>query len=1230
MSPDHSSEEYNLRNAIISFSSTHYGGSTLSARHKDQLAVKDVKWSHGNFDQVIATAVANGRIVAYDLHRTGLEFCRFQGHSRQVHRLAFNPHFPAWLLSGSQDSSIRMWDLRMASSERGVSTCGSKELYNGNSDAIRDIRWSPSDGVMFATATDSGAVQLWDYRKTNAPLMRITAHDRSCFSVDWHPDGKHVITGGADRQVKVWDFSPSAERRQKPTFQFRTPQAVLNTRWRPPSWIRDSSQGSSDWQSLQVVTSYDKEDPRIHLWDLQRPHIPFREFDRYDTQAADLLWHSKDLLWTVGDSGAFTQTDVRYAPQVVNRRPTGSVAWSPNGEVLAFMQKRPRRSPLGLTTSEFVGYEANESNANERGMGHSPADDILDEPSFTSAIRHRHTKSVGARPSKSLGSTPPGAPDFIPVAPLEQALSKSKAPGPRQLGVMCNIPGATMDSTLFRYLTYQYCTLMGSSDERPVPSNLLRSLLESFDSNAESAEAACLFQLAQTWRIVKFAVLQELQIKAREQLRSTDKTVSSVKKKMSKEGLLGEKSRPLDESRHDKMKNRLFKGVMETEGHRNVLSDGESASNLATPLARPLPDSPVGSDSSVTSNDDLADIQPLPPSVLSSNRGTLDSSGWSDMDARDSVQYQHRQSTSSDHVSSTSSLSGQVQGSAPSDFAEQRSAPRAITGRVDWRGSKGDEYEQKIEDKRAAIRDYKQFPKKVLSLESPIESKPANFHHHESSDSFPMFSASTESSHPSKSIRASFSPTSKMYDIAEIGEHRKKAINGEAVERNQIRSRNGSLLEAEPVLVQDKGAVQANMSFEESLPEIDHVHLERPSSPPMLLKESSPLRLPNQEEDLHVDNDSTVAHTTIPEATENLCGMTLPIQSDMTENKPWSVEFLMREAIRHYHSNSTHVDIQTAAHLLQKLHILFQDCDNILPYEECEMIFKKYNEQLLRQSMYLEAAELRLLCVPSYPSVYDYAQMDTFINVFCFKCKRPYENPKQDNRRCHRCDTPQDPCAICMSIDPPPEWVAEHSEPRARIGDSEVDPETTTQLLSSGSSIQTEPIPPSEMQQLEEPYLDSFTAPRPKGSSLWTWCQGCGHGGHMACIVTWLNDVSMSEGGCATPGCMHDCGPGPRREENRAAMFEESKRRDPLGRRAGAGFARRDRWDMTESNAAEKARGMLGVGPSIQADGTTSSGTISPKKVRLVTPSEQGKRRPGTTRVSLGGAVEQGGRGRLT
>ncbi|XHG06714.1 hypothetical protein AWENTII_009901 [Aspergillus wentii] len=1129
-----------------------------------------------------------------------------------------------------------MWDLRMAASERGVSTCGSKELYNGNSDAVRDIRWSPSDGVMFATATDSGAVQLWDYRKTAAPLLRIAAHDRPCFSVDWHPDGKHIVSGGTDKQVKVWDFSSSAERRQKPTFQFRTPQAVLNVRWRPPSWAGES--GSSDWQSSQVATSYDKEDPRVQLWDLRRPHIPFREFDRYDTYAADLLWHSKDLLWTVGDAGAFTQTDIRYAPQVVNQRPTCSVAWSPNGEMVAFGQKRPRRSTRGLSTTEFLGFQDDEGSSGEKLLSQSPADDILGEPPLPPSIRHRHSKSTSAaRPSKSLGSTPPGAPDFTPVLALDKALAKDKAPGSRQLGAVGTIPGATMDPVLFRYLARQYSPLMEDMAGKRTQVDVLRSLLESLDHNAEHAENASQLKLAQTWRIIKFAVVQELQLKAREQRQTPEKGNSSVKKKMSKEGLLSEKSRPLEDGKQDKMKKRLFKGVMETEGQRNPLSDTESASNMTTPLAQPLPDSPVGSfdstDSQITSlNDDLADIQPLPPSVLSSsNQGTMSSNGWSmsDVDPRPVAQLRHRQSNGSEPVPipSDSLPSDQLRGSVPPELhGDQRSAPRAITGRADWRDmgqedfpkeGSTDYYDQKLEDKRAAIRDYKLFPKKPLSLESPMDpTKAAGFHRHGSSESFPMFSASTESSHPAKSTGASYTSNSKLYEASNIASH--NSIEGGEVDENGIEA---PLLT--PGTVQDGVEIRGGASFGESPPDTNHVHLERPSSPPPLLTESSPIKTLEQEADSQIidpSSDVQSTHFVIPGTNEDLSGVTLPITPDVTENKPWSVEVLLKEAIRHYHSSSQ-ADIQSAAHLLHKLHVLFQDCEKILPFEDCEMIFQTYNEHLLRQFMYVEAAELRQLCVPSYPSVYEYAQTDSFMNVFCFTCKRPYENPRHDNSRCHRCNTPQDPCAICMSVDPPPEWVAEHSAAHA---EQELDFEATSNLLSSRSSIRTETIPESEVQRLDGE--SSFAAPRPKGSALWTWCQGCGHGGHMACISIWLQDVSISEGGCATAGCMHDCGPGPRREHNRTATQEESKRRDSSGRKAGVGFVKRDPWSRGESKAVEKVRGMLGVASGGAASASTtssggagggSSGMMSPKKVRLVTPSEQGKRR--ATRTSIGG-----------
>lgn len=1239
--PDHSSEEFNLRNAIISYSSTHHAAGGLSARHKDQLTVKDVKWSHGLYDQIIATAVANGRIVVYDLHRTGLEYCRFQGHSRQVHRLAFNPHQPAWLLSGSQDAHVRMWDLRAVAADRGVSVCGSRENFNGNSDAVRDIRWSPIDGVMFAAATDSGAIQLWDIRKSNSPVMRITAHDRPCYSVDWHPDGKHIVSGGTDRQVKVWDFSTGAERRQKPTFQFRTPQAVLNVRWRPPSWSGDI-EGSGDWQSSQVVTSYDKEDPRVHLWDFRRPHIPFREFDRYDSTATDLLWHSKDLLWTAGDGGVFTQTDIRYAPQVVNRRPTCSVAWSPSGEVIAFAQKRPRRSILGLSTNEFIGQPEEEDSGGETLSQSPPEEAVVDEPLFAS-IRPRHSKSSSIRTTKSLGSTPPTGTDLIPILPLERLLPKDTSSALCQRGMVINITGATMDQETFQYLARQYSPLL-QSKLSGIHTNRLRSLLDSLNHNAQCAEEVLLSQLAQTWRIVEYAIVQELQAREMEQRQAPEKGPRTVKKKSSLDDPVVEKVRTLDDTRHEKMKTRFFKGVMENEAPKHTLSDIDSASNMTTPLAQPLPDSPPdpynNSSPQFTSLNEARDIQPLPPSVLSSNQGTMTSNDWSsmsDIDSRPIHPLQHRESNASEsnasenmRMPSDSPPTGQ-RDSIPTEIEEeQRSAPLAIAGRADWhnRGrprptkqvSDVDEFDQKMEDKRTAIRDYKIFPKKPLSLESNAGSAKPAFYRHESTESFPMFSASTASSHPSKSPATSFTSGARLYDAHE------------GLPRNDtmLRTRSDSVITSSSIPEEE---FESKESFAESLNGHHHIHLDRPSTPPPLLKESTPLKAASQEDEDVSIRPATNGDTSTPADSGTPNGLpciSIPVLSHQTDTNPWSAEMLLREAIRHYHS-STDVDIQSAAHLLQKLRVLFEDCENVLPREESEAIFKIYNENLIRQSMYIEAAELRLLCEPSYPSVYEYAQGDTYMNVFCFTCKRPYENPKTDNTRCHRCSTPQEPCTICMSLSPPSEWVAEQSE-LPFDAPFDLDSELSPNFFSPSYTLpKTEPVP-SEMGNLDGTPLETYERARPKGTTLWSWCQGCGHGGHLACISTWLKDIDVSEGGCATPGCMHDCAPGPRREQNRRILLEESKKRDTASRKAGVGFVKRDTWAKGESKAVEKVRGMLSVGASAGSASTATTTTTSvapsatssnlmssPKKVRLVTPSEQGKPpRTSSTRTSFG------------
>ncbi|OAX85282.1 hypothetical protein ACJ72_00344 [Emergomyces africanus] len=1231
VAPDSCAEEFDLREAILSYhSNRHISAGALSAKHKDQLAAKDVKWSHGEYDRIIATAAANGRIVIYDLNRPGLELGRLQEHNRQVHKLAFNPHRGAWLLSGSQDATIRMWDLRMVSGDRGAMNFGSKIRFNGHSEAVRDIRWSPVDGVEFATATDSGAIHRWDVRKDNAPLMKINAHEKACFSIDWHPHGKHVVSGGTDKQVKVWDFS-TTDRRQKPSFQFRAPQAIHNIRWRPPSWALEN-QEVGNWQSTQIVTCYDHEDPRIHIWDLRRPHIPFKEIDRYNRPPTDLLWNSSELLWTVDGDGIFTQIDIKFAPQVIQRRKPCSVAWSPNGDIIAMNHKRPSRRGLNMSLgpAEFLGLREGKPSSGEKGTTSlSLTDDGLDE-SALSSLRRRANKSAYARGSKSLSVTPPMSEDAPTVISLEKAIAHSGVFEPSQIGAIGNISGATFDPETFKYLAKHYSPLMESSDCIGSSSNLLESLQISLYNNAERADDASLYRLAQTWRIIQYAVAQEL--KARTERRaSSPKKMESTKHILSEDENALDRSQTLEEPIPGKIKSRLFKGVIETEGPARAPIDQESTSNMTTPLAKPLPDSPCitksNGDSSQGSDSDheFEDIQPLPPSVLSSKgRGALEqkgSPGGSDTEPQplmvmNSVDLRWRELTLADL------------------FTEGRSAPRAIAGTANWRlhdlhsyenrDFEEEDYDQKVEEKRAALRDYKTFPKKVLSLDPPSHSHfiktrpPVPYTRHDSAESFLMFSASAESSQRTKSGSESYSPHTKPEKASGNDSGEWAAAAGSSLGRiNELE------IGSPPKSAHEK--VYNTHSSEDSSvvgspSESNSVDLERPLSPLPFLAETSVVKDRSRRQARQSPSSPTRPPTHDPRDHPTLCplrgseedGMGLPLSPAQADNRPWSASNIIKEALKHYCSSSP-CDIQSAAHLLHKMHLLFSSCESIMPYEERELIFKAYNEQLIRQGMFVEAAELRLLCVPIYPSVYDYAQQDTFINVYCFECKKPYENPIRDNQRCHRCDTPQPPCTICMSRDPPVEWTS----PSSTV---ESEPSTFLDKYSpNGNSSAGGDI-------IHTDTSEDYIAYRPHGTALWAWCQGCGHGGHAACQIAWLKDVSISEGGCATPSCLHDCGPGPRREQNRTSHVEESKRvRDSLpGSKTSLGFAKRDSWAAGESKAVERVRGMLGIaaptttstaagvvapaGPSIVTTGSGMGPTalMSPKKVRLVTPSEQG------------------------
>ncbi|KAL6713898.1 SEA (Seh1-associated) complex subunit [Lecanora helva] len=508
-------EDVNIKADVIAYAATHKDSrGALSYKHKDQWAANDVKWSHGQYDSTIATAVANGQIVVYDINRPGLEVARLHEHTRLVHRLNFNPYHGHLMLSGSQDGTIRLWDLRSLSTERSVTTCYSRSKYPGNSGSIRDLKWSPANAMEFALGTDTGILQRWDFRNERTPLLRVNAHDtKACLSIDWHPHGKYLVSGGKDKNIKVWDFS-SSDRRKKSVWEIRAPDAVTNVRWRPACWSTARTDPAR-WQSTQIAVSYE-EDPRIHVWDFRRPCLPFRYYDRYETSASALMWHSEHLLWSVGSAGMFTQIDMNFVPMTMDHLSPNTLAVAADGQILFFSQKREQK---GLLVEDII-YGINQKKgrqdigSDERrassSIRHSSSKDHTALVSSSFQSRHNTSSSL-TRPAKSSVAIAPFDLSAGQVQDLAQSLQPENMYSYSQLAGIGSFKGLS-DPATFVHFAHKYKIPQIPTEDTDC--NLNTILRDALQHNAAVAQEKKQYRLAQTWRVLAHALGVELRERA--------------------------------------------------------------------------------------------------------------------------------------------------------------------------------------------------------------------------------------------------------------------------------------------------------------------------------------------------------------------------------------------------------------------------------------------------------------------------------------------------------------------------------------------------------------------------------------------------------------------------------------------------------------------------------------------------------------------------------------------
>ncbi|TNM87914.1 hypothetical protein fugu_006135 [Takifugu bimaculatus] len=132
-----------------------------------------------------------------------------------------------WMIaSGSQDKTVRFWDLRVPSCVRVVGTS-----LHGSGSAVASVAVDPS-GRLLATGQEDSTCMLYDI-KGGRIVQTYRPHGSDIRSVRFSPGAHHLLTGSYDNKIVVSDLQGDLTKPLPQTVAGEHWDKVIQCRWHP-------------------------------------------------------------------------------------------------------------------------------------------------------------------------------------------------------------------------------------------------------------------------------------------------------------------------------------------------------------------------------------------------------------------------------------------------------------------------------------------------------------------------------------------------------------------------------------------------------------------------------------------------------------------------------------------------------------------------------------------------------------------------------------------------------------------------------------------------------------------------------------------------------------------------------------------------------------------------------------------------------------------------------------